>query len=225
MNPLRGMHAIRILLVLSLCGLAGGCALFGLAAYAAPDPTVDAGYKNLAHQKVAVMVWTDRAMSIDWPQLQLDLARGIESRLQEAAAKKKDAPRELLGTTLAAPESVVRYQRDHPETETESIIDVAPRMDISRLIYIEVQQFSTRPEESLELYRGSLTANLKVLEITNGRAKVAFQVDNMHVVFPPKSPEEGLPGVGDAQVYERTLEAFSTQVVNQFIPHTEPRER
>jgi len=223
MTICRRRTAVCILLACTLSALAGGCALFGLAAYAAPDPTVGASYEHLAHQKVAVMVWTDRAMSIDWPNLQLDLGRGIVSRLQQNASQK-DPPKELLGAQIAAAESVVRFQRDHPETETQAITDVAPRMDVTRLIYIEVTQFSTRPDESMELFRGSLTGNLKVLEISNGHAKVAYQVDNMKVVFPSKSPDEGLPGLGDVQVYEKTLQAFSTKVVNQFIPHTEPRD-
>jgi len=198
--------------------LTAGCALVGLAGYAAPPPTIAAAYKGLAGQKVAVMVWTDRAMSIDWPTLQLDLTRGVQSRLVEAS-KQKEPPKELLATTFAMPESVIRYQRDHPEAETQSITDVAPRMDITRLIYIEVEQFSTRPEESLELYRGSITANLKVVEVANGKAKIAFQKDKIKIVYPEKGPAEGLPGTTDLTVYEKTLQSFSTVVVNDFIPH------
>jgi hypothetical protein len=196
-----------------------GCMLLSLAAYAAPQPTVAARYHGLEKKRVAVMVWTDRAMAIDWPNLQLDLSRGIETRLQ-AQAKDKSAPKELEGTTFAAPESVIRFQRDHPETETQAITDVAPRMDVERLIYIEVEQFYTRPEESLELFRGSISANLKVVEIgADGKAKVTFQMDRMRVNYPNKSAEEGVPGLNDADVYEKTIEAYATQVVNQFVPH------
>lgn len=219
----RSPTVLRHLISLCVLLVAGGCAVFGLVGHALPDPTVDASYKGLARQRVAVMVWTDRAMSIDWPTLQLDLSNGITARLQEAAAKK-DHPKDLEGTTFAGADSVVRFQRDHPETDTEAITDVAPRMNVGRLIYIEVQQFSTRPEESLELYRGSVTANLKVLEIVNGKAKVAFEQDNIHVVYPPKSPEEGVTGLGDAPAFEKTLDAFATEIVNQFVPHTVPRE-
>ena len=214
---------VRCVAAVLLAAAAGGCALFGLAGYAMPDPTVGARYKGLAHQRVAVMVWTDRAMQYDWPGLQLDLSRGIQTQLQEMA-KKKDHPAELEGTKLAQAESVVRYQQDHPEMEAEAIADVAPRLNVDRLIYIEVQQFSTRPEESLDLYRGNITANLKVLEIANGKAKQVFEDPAMHVSWPAKGPEEGSPGLSDPVTYEKTLAAFTTQVVNQFVPHTEPRE-
>ena len=215
---------IRGGIALLAAALTSGCMLLGLAAYVAPHPQVDASYKGLAKKRVAVMVWTDRAMAIDWPNLQLDLSRGIESRLQAKAAEKGH-PKELEGTTFAAPESVIRFQRDHPETETQDITDVAPRMDIDRLIYIEIEQFYTRPEDSLELFRGSITANLKVVEIADGKAKVTFQVDRMQVKYPDKAPDEGMPGLNDADVYEKTIEAFATQVVNEFVPHEPPEDQ
>src|SRR5579885_2241091 len=115
-------------LPMGVLGVGAGCNVLGLASYIAPSPTINAAYKGLAGQRVAVMVWTDGAMKIDWPTLQLDVAHGIDSRV-EGKAKEKGAPSELKGTTFAMPESVLRFQRDHPETETQAITDVAPRMD------------------------------------------------------------------------------------------------
>ena len=201
---------------------AAGCQIFGLIGSSMPDPTVDPKYKGLKGEHVAVMVWTDRAMSIDWPTLQLDLTRGVSTRLQDMATKK-DHPKELEGAKFAAAESVVRYQRDHPEIDTEAITDVAPRLAVTRLIYIEIQQFQTRPEESLELFRGSIAGNLKVIEVKDGKAKITYEEDNIHVAYPSKSPEEGVTALGDMQVYEKTLNAFATQIMNRFVTHTEPR--
>lgn len=209
-----------------LCLLMGllGCQYLGLIADRTPDPTVGPKYKNLQHQNVAVMVWADRSTEIDWPTLQLDLSKGISTRLEDQAASKSDKKKELEGTTFAAAESVVRFQRDHPEIESEEITDVAPRMDITRLIYVEIQQFSTRPENSLELFRGTIVGNLRVLEVTNGKAKVAYEEDGIKISYPKESPDEGLPGRSDAEIYEKTVENFATQVMNRFVTHTEPRE-
>jgi hypothetical protein len=202
--------------------LGSGCQYLGLLAYAAPDPTVGPKYKGLADQKAAVMVWADNATAIDWPHLQLDVARGTETRLRDAS-KKPDKYKELKGTVFAAPESVVRYQHDHPESAVQSVTEFAPRLDITRLIYVEIQQFSTRPEESQELYRGELVGNVKLVEVVNGRAKVVFTEENIKVVYPEKSPEEGVPAGSDMQMYEKTVDAFSEQVANRFMTHVEPR--
>jgi hypothetical protein len=219
---LRRKMVLRVGLMVGVAALGvgamAGCNVFGILARAAPPPTINAAYKGLAGQKVGVMVWTDRAMAIDWPTLQLDLARGINSRL-DAAAKQKDPPKELEGTGFAMPESVIRFQRDHPETETQAITDVAPRMDISRLIYVEVVQFSTQPGESNDLLRGSITANLKVIEIAGGHGKIAFQKDGIHLLYPEKGQPEGMPGLNPLTVYEETVKAMSVEVVHQFVPY------
>jgi hypothetical protein len=214
----------RCLTALLIAQTLVGCQIFGLAGRVLPDPTIGASYHGLQNHTTAVMVWTDRAMAVDWPRLQLDLTRGIQSRLQDLASKPKDHPKELEGTKFAAAESVVRYQRDHPEIDTQSITDVAPRLTVTRVIYIEVQQFSTRPEESLELYRGSLTGNLKVVEVHNGKGTVAYEEDNIKVAYPSDSPDHGLPNQSDLAMYEKTLDAFSTQIMNRFVPHTEERK-
>jgi hypothetical protein len=223
MRTLHRSMIVSCLLALTLGILSAGCAVLGVLAHAAPPPTVDAKYKGLSKQTVGVMVWTDRALAIDWPSLQLNLSQSIQTRLQ-AEAGKKDHPKLLEGTKLVAAESVVRFQRDHPETETEAITDVAPRMNLTRLIYIEIEKFETRPAESVELFRGTLTGNLKVLEVTEGKARIVYEEPSISVAYPPKGPEEGSPGLGDAQTYEKTLEAFTTEIVNRFIPHTEERE-
>lgn len=58
----------------------GGCQVAGYFASAIPK-SVDAQYKGLAGQKVAVMVWADRGLRIDWPNLELDTGNGIQSYL------------------------------------------------------------------------------------------------------------------------------------------------
>ena len=222
MNHNRRLFLARSLAALPLTGIAG-CQLLGLFGSALPPPTVAARYKGLRKQTVGVMVWTDRAMAVEWPALQLNLTQSIQSRLQDLA-KSKGAPAELDGTTFVAAESVVRYQRDHPETEFESITDIAPHMALTRLIYVEVQEFETRPSESLDLYRGRLTGNLKVIETTGARAKVAYEESNLSVIYPASSPEEGMPGIGDGPVYENIVRDFTTEVVNRFVPHQEERK-
>lgn len=222
MNHLPRAAIARWLALCTLAVLGSGCQYLGLLAYTAPDPTVGPKYKGLADQKVAVMVWADPGTAIDWPHLQLDVARGIESRLQDAA-RKPDKYKELKGTVFPAPESVVRYQHDHPESAVQSVTEFAPKLDITRLIYIEIQQFSTRPEESQELYRGDLVGNVKLVEVANGRATVKFTEENIKVVYPEKSPEEGVPAGSDTQMYEKAVDAFSEQVANRFMTHIEPR--
>lgn len=217
-------RAIGVLsmLVLFTAVLTSGCQLLGLAQKMVVQ-NIDAAYKGLGNQNTAVMVWCDRAMSTDWPKLQEDLSRGITARIKQAA-DAKDPPKFLVGATFALPESVTRFQHDHPETDTQDITTVAPRMNVSRLVYVEIVKFETRPESSLELFRGSITANLKVLEVSDAKAKIVYQRDNIELKYPEKAPDEGTTGLTDAEVYEKTIEACSTEIADVFVPHLAPED-
>src|SRR5438874_10024287 len=174
-----------------------GCALLGLAAHAMPQPDVQPNYKNLAGQSIGVMVWADRGIRIDWPTLQLDLANSIQKKLQETQ-KLRDVKRKLLkGSTFPVePASIVRYQKDHPESEAEHITAIAPKLGVTRLIYVELEDFATRSDMSVDLYRGQAKATVRVIEVDKDeQAKVAFEQGNVTAVYPRKSPREGLPGV------------------------------
>ena len=207
---------LSLLPMLPLLATCSGCNY--LAAAAAMTPVYkDPVYTGLAHQSVGVMVWADRGVSIDWPDIQLDTAGSIQSKLQATQKNKAD---ELSGTTWPVlPASIVRYQRDHPEIDAYPITDTAPKLGVTRLIYIEIQEFRTRSETAVELYRGSMSANIKIMEIAHGVATVAYQEDGVRVVYPKKSPPEGQIEGQDVQFYANTLESFSDAICERLIRH------
>ena len=197
-----------LLLMLTL----SGCAAIGVAANAMPAPMRRPEYTGMTNQTIGVMVWADRGIQIDWPSLQVDLANGIQKKL-EAQVKAK----ELLGAKYPVqPASIVRYQRDHPEIEAMQITEVAPKFGVSRLIYIELDDFATRSDMSVELFRGQAKGNVRVLEIENGKAKVAWEKPDVYVAYPKKAPKEGIPSAGDARMYTGTIDAYSTTIAQLF---------
>jgi hypothetical protein len=167
------------------------------------------------------MVWADRGILIDWDPIRLDLANAIQDGLQQRFKAE-----EMKGTTFPwKPASIVRYQRDHPTTESLPITQVAPSLQVSRLIYVEVEQFRTRAERALELYRGEATVTLKIIEVNpDGTAHVGYSEDNIHVTFPKNAPQDGEPNLGDYKTYMGTVSALSDEIVNRLTTHEEDRE-
>jgi predicted small secreted protein len=207
-------HLRSVCLVLPLLLLAG-CNIFaGVGAVAAKAvPKRDAAaYKGLAGQTVAVMVWSERGVRIDNPYLQLDLAAGLQKKLQDIQAN--DKPDELKDTKFPfRADSIVRDQEDHPEIEAMPVTQIASRYNASRLIYIEVTDFSTRSLASPELFIGNIEGNVKVIEVDpSGRGKEAFVKNDIRASFPKDSPKEGLPVGTDYKIYQGTLDAFTTEV-------------
>lgn len=211
------------MLATALCAGASGCAALGYAAAMLPKPPIKAAYAGLAGQSVGVMVWVDRSIRIDYPAIQLDVANAIQIKLMAAQADDKD---ELKGAIFPVePRSIVRYQADHPETDAMPVIEVAPAMNVSRLIYVEITDFQTRPEASLELFRGEVRGSIKVVSVDEqGRTKLVYQENEMRVTFPKKSPPEGVPSATDERIYVGTLEDFTTEVAQRFFTHPAPEE-
>jgi hypothetical protein len=213
------------LALLTLLPALSGCQILGVAAHALPPPTIQPKYANLAGQSLGVMIWADRGIRIDWPNVQLDLGNAVQKKLADAAAAadKSGKPKQLKGVTFAYPAaSFVRYQKDHPEIEGRPVVDVAPQLGVRRLIYVEIEDFATRSDMSVELFRGSASATVRVIEIDDaGHAKVAFEQNNVRAIFPPKVPREGLPTIGDARTYGGLIDAFSTEITHLFVPYQE----
>jgi hypothetical protein len=205
------------LALLALPFLIAGCAALGVAAQALPEPDVPARYSDLKGHSVAALVWLPRGLETDYPALRLDLTTGILAKLKQAQAAGRP---ELKGATfphIAA--SLVRFQQDHPELEQSPIASVAPRLGVERLIYVEVENFQTRSDQAVELYRGSATVSIKLLEVQGNAAKVGFEGSGQTVTFPPPAPAEGVPSVGAARVYRGTVELLGGAIARSFYAH------
>ena len=195
--------AFTILLVVTMAVAQGGCELLMLGARAFDvEGRVDKEYDGLAKQSVAIMVWTDRGTRVDFPTIQADLARVMQSYLADAQVRRKK--KHLEGARFIDYRSVLRYQRDHPEIDGVSITEVAPRLNVSRVIYIEIERFELRSPMSIELLKGTSKATLRIVEVTDGVAKIALEDSEVIAEFPEKAKEGVAPSdkINDVRVYQ-----------------------
>ena len=210
--------SIRIIawgcLVVSLA-LSGGCGNSSPATENKYVETPEAIYTGLRGQRCAVMVWADWRTRTEYNQIQLDTARLLTSKLQEQfKSSDKDKKSEALGTHFTLPASVVRYQREHPEIYTIPVTEVAPRLNVSRLIYIELEDFSAQSAESIMILKGFAKATLRIVEVADGKAKAVFEEANITAHFPPDAPEGVMPSekVTVRAIYEGTLDLLTDKI-------------
>jgi hypothetical protein len=201
-----------------------GCNVFGVIAQAMPPDTIKPQYFGLAGQSVGVMVWTDRGVSVDFPDLSLDLANSIQHKLILAAGQKDE--KELKGSTFpVTPASIARYQQNHTDLDISNIADIAPHLGVSRLIYVEVDDFGTRAEASVDLFRGHIATTMKVIEVSpNGTGKIAYTEDDIKATYPPSVNDDGTPNGDDGKFYAGTVDAMSTQIVWRLVSHEAPSD-
>ena len=214
-------HVLYRLGLLSCLIFLSGCNVIGAAAAAMPLPDVKPAYTGLAGQSVAVMVWVDAAAKADFPALPLDTTAAVQNQLDAASqAGKGKKYKELKDASFPhKAASLVRFQRDHPEIANQDVTQFAPRLGVSRLVYIEITDFGTRAPASVELFRGTATGSIKVIEINGDSAKVAFSEDNIRVTFPPKLTEDGTPNGDDLIFYNGTKNAFALAAANRLMTH------
>lgn len=206
------MNRLPLFLLCLLMFANTGCNVIGYIAAVTPQKSKPT-YVNLAGQSIAVMVWADPALRMDWPQIQLDVANSLQNKLSGIKAD------ELKGSTFPyKPVSVARYQLDHPEIEGMPLTQVAPKIGVTRLLYIEIEDFRTRAAASVDLFRGEMTATFRVAEVTGPTASLGYEENNIRATFPPKVPEDGLPQGNDYKFYLGTIDAFTDEIIMRLVP-------
>lgn len=210
-----------MLVVVGLLGwLSGGCNIIGAVAAKAPKPDILAAYKGLAGKSVGIMVYVDPDAAMNWPTLQLDLANLLQYKLLQA--QKDDKADDLKGTTFPyEPRSFVRYQKEHPGIEALPITQVAPKLGVERLIYLQVNEFTTRAEGTITMYLGRMNVTLQVIEIdpTTRSADIGYTEQNIRIKYPRTAPDEGLLNGNDRRIYQGTLDEMSTRLALKFFRH------
>ncbi len=207
----------RPLLCLIFASLAAssGCAILGVAANAMPQPPIPASVV-LANNSVGIMVWCDRGLRTDWSTIQKDLGAGVQSRLLES---QKNKAKELENVTFPYPaESFIRWEKEHPGFEAEPITDVAKRLHVSRLIYIEIDDLATRTSHTMAMYRGRATATIRVVAVDGEASKIVHE-EKVNVHYPKHSTDDGSPDGDDTRMYVGTMTELADQIALRFVSH------
>lgn len=212
-NPQR--YAIAFLagmaLLVSLAA-SSGCQAVGAATYMVAGPTktvtVPARYTGLDDQSVAVMIAGDEYMLYRYPRAQIMLATNISGRLVE----------HVPGVTVVNPQTVIQFQHENPEWLTLTYSELIERMDVDRLIIVDLAEYRTHDPGDKNLWRGKIVGNVGVIE------RDAIDPDNFSFYASEQAmfPEDGGIGVlnSDEQTVQLALTAtFAQKTVEMFYEH------
>ena len=226
------MRAVRIfstfILLVAAALSTASCNVIGAIAQVAPQPDIAPAYKGLANQTVGVAVWVDRGVRVDYPTLQTDIARDLTTKMNRATHPKdpKDKiPPEIANIRYLDPMAIIRFQAEHPELEGASASDLATRLGVTRVIYLEVYSFETRPQQSIDLFKGTLLSKMQVMEVAPGAngakiATVGYTDPDMQSAYPHHRPE-GIAGsdVNTDLIYRKTVDQYTNDVALKFVTH------
>ncbi len=176
-------------------------------------------YEGLKNHTAAVMIWADWRTRNEYSQIQLDLGKALTRKLDEHFQPKKEGKKpEPTVVQFTNPASVVRYQREHPEVLSQPIGEVAPRLQAERVVFVELEDFSAHSPEAIMVLKGTAKANLRVLDVSGGVAKLAFEESGIAAHYPPDQPEGVIPSdkINVRTIYDGTIDLLAEKLAARF---------
>jgi len=205
--------AILLLLLPALA--ASGCNYLGylLHLIAPPPPmeTVPAAFDGLAGKTVAILVFTDEAVQVDYPYARWTLSRMVEAELQK----------HVKNIRVVDPSRVIKYQDENVHWESMKKAKIGKDLGADFVLQLAIVEFSTLEPGSMTLYRGRITAEPSVYNVANPKRHPWRGVE-VRIVHPDKSPAQY--GQSDQLIRYRTEKIFAEQLVKYFYKHKVPKE-
>ena len=199
--------------------MTSGCNWIGYAADVigggdqAGQVSVEAQYRGLENQTVAVLVAADEYTLFEHPTAAAAVCRQASSKLAT----------EITGVHVLNPKQIEQFQKDNPYWNTTAYGQLLERLGVERLVLIDLITYALREPGNNYEWRGQIVANIGVCE--------AQSVDPDQFVFATTTqasyPQGGSIGVinGDRKTTQMGLHSvFSQKLLHLFKDHeTNPR--
>ena len=166
-----------------------------------PKQDKPAEYPHLGGKTVAILVWADMNTRFEYPHVQLEVSSFVEQAMQA-----------VPGVRVVPPRQVVDLQNRDPDWDRTPPAKLAARVGADRAVLIELTQYTTREPDSPHLFRGYISANVKVYDASQPDAGETRTM-TVSVVYPPDGP--GAWGSDDA-FRRATMELFAEEVAGKF---------
>lgn len=217
MNPLRLAQTHRRivawgipLLLAALLVPMAGCRLLAtpiLLWGSEPTKQIPAEFPHLQNKKVCTLVWAEMDTLFEYPQVQYELSEHVRAALEGT----------VPGISFIPNRQVVDFQRRTPEWERSDPVVLGARFGAERVLMIELTQYGTREPDSPHLYRGRISANVKVYNAARPNTAPVYRTV-VETVYPPDSV--GQWGSDDRSIRRGTMEAFASDVAGKFYDRT-----
>lgn len=203
-----------MLLTVSMC--AGGCNWFEYPLYVLFGDSkinIDAEYDGLAGKKIAVLVMTTPAVDFEHPYARLELTSIVSLALSER----------VKNATFVDVEEIDRFQREDLDWLSMGIDEIGKKFEVDRVVYLDVIQYTMIEENSVNLLRGRILAEVSVYEMEAAEANAAVYTGEVMVVHPDYAP---VPVGGGArqQIELASIRLFAQELARKFTDHKIERD-
>ncbi len=160
-----------------------------------------AEYPGLVDQRVAILVTADDPVLFRHPGAPEQVARAVGARLALT----------VPGIVLLSPTQLADFQKRNPYWTTLLPDDLTQRLNVQRLIMIDLSHFSTNEPGDAHLWQGLITAEVSVFENPAKIANTPAHRSTITAAYPDR-PSIGLVNADEQTVTLATLNYFARSV-------------
>ncbi len=210
------MSAIAVVL---LASATGGCQLFGYLSHVVAGggnekkPRVEPEYLDLHDKTIAVLVNADEFTLYEHPEAPLAISLAVSARLAV----------NVPGAKLVNPDQLVQWQRDNPYWNTLRYSRLIHKLNVDRIVFIDLVQYSTHEPGNQYVLRGMVVANVSVIEAAEGDGTGGSGDDFAYAtIVRTQFPEDSSVGLLDSDeqtVVLGMLANFSAHLSDLFHEH------
>ncbi len=169
-------------------------------------------YTGLANESVAVIVQTDMATMYEYPNVDLLMASGVAGRLQM----------HVEGVRVLDPRLVNSWQFRTPQWSALAFGEMAERLNVNRIVYIDVYEYRLNPPGNRYLWDGVCAANVSIIERDSYDPDMFVDTFNIVTAFPDMEGV-GRESASAAQIQDGVLAKFIEHSAWLFYTHLEPK--
>lgn len=208
-------HLYPALLLTLLLALPGCNILRYMTRVVAGDDTSErvkvlAAYDGLKNQRVAVLVAADEFTFFDYPKATLRIRQSITTRLTA----------DVEGFKPVDPDQLEKFQMDNPHWTTWTYPELLKRLDVDRIVYIDLSEYTTHQSGDPYVWRGAISANVGVVSSDSPNPNALVYRDLINVIYPQDQPV-GVIDSDDETIELGMLNLFATKVAWKFTDHEE----
>ncbi|MCI0365809.1 MAG: hypothetical protein L0Y44_00415 [Phycisphaerales bacterium] len=179
-----------------------------------------AKYAGLDNQKVAVLVDADMSTLYEHPDLLVNIASGVTTRLEKGvpAREEKGVP----GIKVVPPQAVVNWQFRTPQWNALPYGQLAEHLDVDRIVHIDILEYRLNPPGNRWLWDGVCVGRIGVVERGGIDPDTFVETFDVSVKFPPVSGV-GRESAAEGAVKLGLLTLFVEKSAWLFYDHLEPK--
>jgi len=213
------MPAKTFMVLLVLAAILPGCDAMAYGLHLiAPEKqteTVKAQFKGLAHSSVAIVIYADPAVQYEYPLVRHELSAAIADQFRK----------NVKNVEVIDPLRVIAYQDENIHWDALGKTELAKNLGADHILSIALVEYSTRDRGSLNIYRGRITAQVRVYRASlPERDSCVWSGKDIRVLYPPDAPM-GQVGENDKVIRYRTNSVFARELVRKFYDHEVPVNR